>query len=59
MFNQYGVMPVNPNKHPNVKKELGQAFVDWLVSPEGQNAIANFRIDGQLLFYPNAEDPNA
>ena len=59
MFNQYAVMLVNPNKHPNVKKEFGQAFVDWLVSPEGQKAIANFTIDGQQLFYPNAEDPNA
>ena len=54
MFNQYGVMLVNPAKHPNVKKELGQAFIDWLVSPDGQNAIANYKINGEQLFYPNA-----
>jgi len=59
LFNQYGVMLVNPVKHPNVKKELGQAFIDWLVSPEGQKAIANYKIDGQQLFYPNANDPSA
>ena len=41
MFNQYAVILVNPAKHPNVKRELGQAFIDWLVSPEGQGAIAN------------------
>ena len=58
LFNQYGVMLVNPAKHPNVKKELGQAFIDWLVSPDGQNAIANYKIDGEQLFYPNATDPN-
>ena len=59
LFNQYGVMLVNPAKHPNVKKELGQAFIDWLVSPDGQNAIANYTINGEQLFYPNATDPNA
>jgi tungstate transport system substrate-binding protein len=59
MFNQYGVILVNPDKHPNVKKELGQAFIDWLVSPEGQKSIANYKIDGEELFYPNADDPNA
>jgi len=59
MFNQYGVMLVNPDKHPTVKKELGQQFIDWLVSPEGQKAIANYKIDGEQLFYPNAGDPNA
>src|SRR5262245_65086638 len=59
LFNQYGVMLVNPEKHPNVKKELGQQFVDWLVSPEGQRAIANYKINGQQLFSPNASDPNA
>jgi len=59
MFNQYGVILVNPNKHPNVKKESGQAFIDWLVSPEGQKSIGNYKIDGEPLFYPNAEDPNA
>jgi tungstate transport system substrate-binding protein len=54
LFNQYGVMLVNPARHPHVKKDLGQAFVDWVVSPQGQAAIANFRIDGQQLFFPNA-----
>jgi len=56
LFNQYGVMLVNPAKHPNVKVELGQAFVDWLISPEGQAAIAAYKIDGQQLFFPNAHD---
>jgi tungstate transport system substrate-binding protein len=55
LFNQYGVMLVNPEKFPTVKKELGQAFVDWLISAEGQAAIAGYRIDGQQLFFPNAE----
>ena len=59
LFNQYGVMLVNPAKHPNVKKELGQAFIDWLVSPDGQNAIASYKINDEQLFYPNATDPNA
>lgn len=59
LFNQYGVMLVNPEKHPSVKKELGQQFIDWLVSPEGQKAIANYEIGGEQLFYPNAGDPNA
>ena len=54
LFNQYGVILVNPEKHPSVRKELGQAFVDWLISPEGQAAIAGYRIDGQQLFFPNA-----
>jgi tungstate transport system substrate-binding protein len=54
LFNQYGVMLVNPAKHPNVKKELGQTFIDWLVSPEGQKTIANYKIDGEQLFFPNA-----
>jgi tungstate transport system substrate-binding protein len=58
LFNQYGVMLVNPQKHPSVKKELGQQFIDWLVSPEGQKAIANYEIGGEQLFYPNAGDPN-
>ena len=56
MFNQYGVMLVNPDKHPNVKKELGQQFIDYLISPEGQKDIANYKIDGEQLFYPNAND---
>ena len=55
LFNQYGVMLVNPEKYPSVKKDLGQAFVDWLVSPEGQAAIAGYKIDGQQLFFPDAE----
>jgi len=59
LFNQYGVMSVNPTKCPSVKKDLGQQFIDWLISPEGQKAIAGFKIDGQQLFYPNANDPNA
>ncbi|MEZ5715993.1 MAG: substrate-binding domain-containing protein [Paracoccaceae bacterium] len=54
MFNQYGIMLVNPEKHPNVKADLGQAFVDWVISPEGQAAIADYKIDGQQLFFPNA-----
>lgn len=54
LFNQYGVMLVNPAKHPNVKADLGQAFVDWLISPEGQQAIAAYKIGGQQLFFPNA-----
>ena len=59
LFNQYGVMLVNPAKHAHVKKELGQAFVDWLVSAEGQKAIADYKIDGQQLFFPNATDAGA
>jgi tungstate transport system substrate-binding protein len=59
LFNQYGVMLVNPAKHPTVKKELGQEFIDWLVSPEGQKTIAGYTIDGKQLFYPDATDPGA
>ena len=55
LFNQYGVMLVNPEKYPSVKKDLGQAFIDWLVSPEGQAAIAGYKIDGQQLFVPDAD----
>jgi tungstate transport system substrate-binding protein len=54
LFNQYGIMLVNPAKHPNVKKELGQQFVDWVISPEGQKAIADYKINGEQLFFPNA-----
>jgi tungstate transport system substrate-binding protein len=54
LFNQYGVMLVNPAKHPHVKKDLGQTFVDWVVSPDGQRAIAQYTIGGQQLFFPNA-----
>jgi tungstate transport system substrate-binding protein len=59
LFNQYGVMLVNPDKHRHVKKDLGQAFVDWLVSSEGQKAIADYKINGQQLFFPNADVPGA
>jgi tungstate transport system substrate-binding protein len=59
LFNQYGVMLVNPDKHPSVKKELGQQFIDWLVSPTGQKAIAEYKINGEQLFYPNAANANA
>ena len=54
LFNQYGVMLVNPARHPQVKKKEGQAFIDWLVSPAGQAAIAGYRIHGEQLFYPDA-----
>jgi tungstate transport system substrate-binding protein len=54
LFNQYGVMLVSPAKHPHVKKDLGQAFVDWVVSPKGQEAIAAYKIEGEQLFFPNA-----
>ena len=54
LFNQYGIILVNPAKHPSVKKELGQAFIDWVVSAEGQNAIRAYKIDGKQLFFPNA-----
>jgi len=54
LYNQYGVMLVNPAKHPKVKKEMGQAFVDWLLSAEGQKAIADYKINGEQLFFPNA-----
>jgi len=59
LFNQYGVMLVNPAKHPHVKKDLGQAFIDWLISPEGQQAIAGYKIGGEQLFFPNANTPGA
>jgi tungstate transport system substrate-binding protein len=59
LFNQYGVMLVNPEKHKHVKKELGQAFIDWLISAEGQKAIADYKINGQQLFFPNANSPGA
>jgi tungstate transport system substrate-binding protein len=59
MFNQYAVILVNPDKHPKVQKELGQMFINWLTSPEGQQAIADYKVDGKQLFFPNATDPNA
>ena len=55
LFNPYGVMLVNPDKHPNVKVKEGQAFIDWLVSPEGQKAIADYKINGEQLFFPSAK----
>ena len=54
LFNPYGVILVNPQRHPHVKAADGQAFIDWLLSPAGQNAIAAYRIDGQPVFFPNA-----
>jgi tungstate transport system substrate-binding protein len=59
LFNQYGVILVNPEKHKHVKKELGQAFIDWLVSAEGQKAIADYKINGEQLFFPNSSAPGA
>jgi len=59
LFNQYGVMLVNPEKHPSVKKDLGQQLIDWLVSSEGQRAVADYKINGEQLFYPNANDSGA
>lgn len=59
LFNQYGVILVNPKKHPNVRAMLGQRFIDFLIAPEGQDAIAHYRIDGQQLFYPDARDSGA
>jgi len=59
LFNQYGVMLVNPQKHGHVKKELGQQFIDWLISREGQTAIDDYKINGEQLFYSNAGDPSA
>ncbi len=58
LFNQYGVMLVNPAKHPHVKKEAGQKFVDWVVSPAGQASIAAYKINGEQLFFPNAGSGN-
>ncbi|MBO6894627.1 MAG: extracellular solute-binding protein [Roseibium sp.] len=55
LFNQYGVILVSPEKHPHVKTEQGQQFIDWLLSGNGQKAIADFKVDGQQLFYPNAK----
>ncbi len=55
LFNPYGVILVNPDKHPNVKAQEGQAFIDWILGPEGQDAIADYALDGQQLFFPNAQ----
>ncbi len=54
LFNQYGVILVNPEKHPNVKKDLGGVFVQWLISSDGQDAIRGYKLEGQQLFFPNA-----
>jgi tungstate transport system substrate-binding protein len=59
LFNQYGVILVNPARHKHVKKDLGQSFIDWIVSPDGQKAIAGYRIGGEQLFFPNARDKGA
>jgi tungstate transport system substrate-binding protein len=59
LFNQYGVILVSPEKHKHVKKDMGQAFVDWLVSAEGQKAINDYKINGQQLFFANATVPGA
>jgi len=59
LCNQYGVILVNPEKHPNIKKADGQAFIDWLVSAEGQKAIADYKLGGEQLFFPNADQPGA
>jgi tungstate transport system substrate-binding protein len=57
LFNQYGVMLVNPAKHAHVKKDLGQRFIDWVISAAGQKAIADYKIGGEQLFFPNARPP--
>jgi len=56
LFNQYGIILVSPAKHPSVKADMGQAFIDWVISREGQDAIADYRIDGQQLFFANAHN---
>jgi tungstate transport system substrate-binding protein len=55
LFNQYGIILVNPAKHAHVKKDMGQAFIDWVVSADGQKAIADYKIGGEQLFFPNAK----
>jgi tungstate transport system substrate-binding protein len=59
LYNQYGVILVNPSRHPTVKKDLGQAFIDWVISPAGQAAIADYKINGEQLFFPNAGQGDA
>jgi tungstate transport system substrate-binding protein len=59
LFNQYGVMLVNPARHPTVKQEWGQAFIDWLTAPEGQKTIAGYKINGEQLFFPNYHPPGS
>jgi tungstate transport system substrate-binding protein len=55
LFNQYGVMLVNPKKHAKVKVKEGQTFIDWLIGPEGQSEIQKYKLDGQQLFFPNGK----
>jgi tungstate transport system substrate-binding protein len=55
LFNQYGMMLVNPARHPQVKTVEGQAFVDWLLSPDGQQTIADYKVGGEQLFFPDGE----
>ena len=57
LINQYGIMLVNPEKHPTVKRVDGQIFIDWIISPDGQDAIASYKIGGEQLFFPNADQP--
>lgn len=59
LFNQYGVMLVNPARHPNVKVKMGQAFIDWLTSSAGQRTVADYKINGEQLFFPNYKPPNS
>ncbi|MCI3952368.1 MAG: molybdate or tungstate transport [Burkholderiales bacterium] len=59
LFNQYGVILVNPEKHPHIKRDMGQTFIDWIVSSDGQKAIAGYRIGGEQLFFPNAGQEGA
>lgn len=59
LFNQYGIMLVSPQRHPHVKRAEAQAFIDWVVGPEGQKAIADYQINGQQLFFANATDTGA
>jgi tungstate transport system substrate-binding protein len=59
LFNQYGIFLVNPKKHPHVKVKLGQAFIDYVTSPEGQAVIKSYKVNGQQLFYPDANTPGA
>jgi len=54
LFNQYGVILINPKKHPHVKTKLGNTFIDWLTGKEGQSAIAAYKLKGKQLFFPNA-----